>query len=125
MNIGKGLFCRVSVNPITGTATGAIQTISDEVRGGDDFALSKRASTAYVANVFEHELLEVKADGNVKAVVSGVDGTLTGPTSAQFGRTTRDWDVLYVVDSGSVFNPMTGGFDSVEGGKVVAVRLHS
>jgi hypothetical protein len=125
VNIGKGLFCRVPVHPITGTAVGPVAVISNAVGGPDDFALSKSGKKAYIANIFQHSLLKVTDGGKVEEIVRGSDGTLVGPTSAQLGRTSRDRDVLYVVDSGSVFNPQTSGFDSVEGGKVVSVKLHA
>jgi hypothetical protein len=71
-----------------------------------------------------NSLVRVKTNEETEVIAGGPDGAvLVGPTSAQLGRTPLDWDVVYVVSSGAVFNPSTGSYDSMEGGKVVAVRL--
>ncbi|KAF2178009.1 hypothetical protein K469DRAFT_643356 [Zopfia rhizophila CBS 207.26] len=125
VNIGKGLFCRIPINLRTGTANSPVEIISDLVQGADDFALSKTGQTAYIANLLQNSLVRVAADGEVKVIAGGPDGALfIGPTSAQLGRTPLDREVVYVVSSGAVFNPSTGGFDSVEGGKIVAVKVY-
>ncbi|KAF2175375.1 hypothetical protein K469DRAFT_683979 [Zopfia rhizophila CBS 207.26] len=124
-NIGKGLFCRIPIDLRTGAATGPVEIISDDVQGADDFALSETAQTAYVANFLQNLLVRVTAQGKAKIIAGGPDGALFhGPTSAQFGRTPLDRNVVYVVSSGATFNPSaSSGFDFVEGGKVVAVTV--
>ncbi|KAH8702791.1 quino protein amine dehydrogenase beta chain-like protein [Phaeosphaeriaceae sp. PMI808] len=124
-NVGKGLFCRISIDLDTGAATGPVEIISDAVQGADDFALSKTAHTAYVANFLQNSLARVSADGEVQVIAGGPDGALFhGPTSAQFGRTPLDRDIVYVVSSGATFNQSAiSGFDFLEGGKVVAVKV--
>jgi hypothetical protein len=68
--------------------------------------------------------VKVAAGGSTEVVAGGPDGKVfVGPTSAQFGRTLVDRETLYVVSSGAVFNPDTGAYDDVEGGKIVAARV--
>ena len=126
VNIGKGLLGRIPIDSRTGAATGPVEIISDGVRGVDDFALSKTARTVYAASLFQNALVEVASNGETEIIAGGPDGALfVGPTSAQLGRTPQDRNVVYVVSSGAVFDPSTGGFNSVEGGKVVAVKLQN
>ena len=54
-------------------------------------------------------------------IVAGARGLteIAEPTSAQFGRTPADRDVLYVTTAGGLAAPLAGGV--VVGGQVVAV----
>jgi hypothetical protein len=125
VNLGKALFCRIPINSSTGTAIGPAQIIAEHVQG-DDFALGRTGQTAYVANVVQNSLVRIAADGEAKVVAGGPEGSVfIGPTSAQLGRTLVDRHVVYVVSSGAVFNSATGNYESVEGGKVVSVKLGS
>ncbi|KAL1618570.1 hypothetical protein SLS56_010498 [Neofusicoccum ribis] len=112
-NTGKQLFCRVQVDPATGSAVGLYETIAQGF-AGDDLALSTTDDAAYVASGSSNVVQKIFFDGSQALVAGGANSTdVAGATSVVYGRTDQDSDVLYVTTSG-------GG---VGGGKVMAVRV--
>lgn len=110
-NTGRKLFCRVKIDPTTGNATGPYETIVEGF-AGDDFALIDDA--AFVASGSSNAIEKIFFNGTQELVAGGSGSTdVAGATSAMFGVTENDADVLYVTTSG-------GG---VGGGKVVAIRI--
>lgn len=110
-NTGKKLFCRVEIDPTTGMATGPYETLVGGY-AGDDFALIDDA--AFVASGGSNAIEKIFFNGTQELVAGGSGSTdVVGATSAMFGATENDADVLYVTTSG-------GG---VGGGKVVAIRI--
>lgn len=126
VNYGKGIYARVPINLQTGTATGPVEIIYEgtALMGADDFALARKGDAAFIAVLDQNSLVKVTGAGTTEVVAGGADGALfVGPTSAQFGRKAGDRNVLYVVSSGARFNPATGMYEDVEGGKITAVRV--
>ncbi|KAJ9655171.1 hypothetical protein H2201_008868 [Coniosporium apollinis] len=115
VNLGRALFCRVRIDLQTGTAIGPYEIIATGLVG-DDFDITKDG-TAYVTGVISNVVWRVTPDGTVTVVA----GNLTGPTSAQFGRT-KDKNTLYVVTSGAMITPDPINVTFAEGGKVVALE---
>jgi predicted secreted protein len=121
-NSFQEIFCRVKVDLHTGKPLAAIEVVATGVFG-DDFALGK-GGDAYVAGNPLNVITKVGLDGTAKVIAGGLnDTTVAGATSAAFGRTGRDEDVLYVVTNGAKGLPVNGTF--TEGGKVVAVPVSS
>ena len=101
-----------------GTAVGEFEKIADTGLG-DDFAIDERGDV-YLAE--DSTVVRIAPGGRQDLVVGSVNSTaVTGDTSARFGRTEADQDVLYVVTNGGLSSPVNGTY--VEGGKVVAVDL--
>ncbi|KAF2789244.1 hypothetical protein K505DRAFT_313468 [Melanomma pulvis-pyrius CBS 109.77] len=112
-NSATGALSRVAVDCATGRVTGKVETLATGLLDADDFAFGKGGSAVFVARN-TGGVVEVREGG----VVEGLDvGGVLGATSAAFGRTRGDGDVLYVSTIGRV----NGTF--VEGGKVVAIKL--
>jgi hypothetical protein len=117
-NFFKGLLCRVPVNSVTGIATGPEQIISSKLGILDDLAIGANdGQPSYVMQYLAGSIARVTDDGNVDPVAKGLEY----PTSAQFGRTKGDGNVLYVSSSGNPLGPTLKGV--FEGGKVYAVNL--
>ncbi|KAH7137745.1 hypothetical protein EDB81DRAFT_656164 [Dactylonectria macrodidyma] len=120
VNALRGLFCRVKVDLSTGKAIGQYEIISTEVPG-DDFAISEK-DVAYVTENGQNSLERVYLDGRKELVIGGLNSTvIPGATSAAFGRTRKDRDILYITTAGGQAAPVNGTY--VEGGKVVAVAI--
>ncbi|KAH6614994.1 hypothetical protein C7974DRAFT_436941 [Boeremia exigua] len=120
VNAQRQLYCRVKIDLSTGMALGPYEVITTEI-SGDDFAMAADG-TAYVTTNAENGLERVTADGQKTLVAGGLNSTVVaGATSAAFGRTRKDKDVVYVVTSGAQGFPVGGTFS--EGGKVVAVPV--
>ncbi|KAM6479394.1 hypothetical protein HDV62DRAFT_136633 [Trichoderma sp. SZMC 28011] len=108
------LFGRVPVNG-SGNAVGDFEIILTGIIG-DDFAITPQA--AYVAGNPTNVVTEVKLDGESKVIAGSINSSLVaGATSAHFGRTAQDSNVLYVTTTGTVNATFT------EGGKIVALDL--
>lgn len=112
-NYNTGVFGRVSLDMSTGISTGPHQPMATASAGLDDFALSPFSDEAFVVNQYQGEVLRINIGGkDITAldVVAGAKGSVpvTGPTSAQFGRTEKDSHILYV---------------STNNGKIMAVKL--
>lgn len=117
-NFFKGILCRVPIHPTEGTPTGPIQILADGLGILDDLAVADDG-TAYVMQYLQGSVIAVHEDGRRDVVAEGLDR----PTSAQFGRTEIDRDVLYVVGSGNPLGPYVRGV--FEGGRVYAIDLSS
>ena len=77
-----------------GSTTSAVQVLTDKALAVDDFALSD-AGIVYAAGA--NTLWQVSTDGHTTEFVGGPNSTvLQGITSARFGRTAVDQDVLYL-----------------------------
>ncbi|KAI0016059.1 hypothetical protein F4780DRAFT_798701 [Xylariomycetidae sp. FL0641] len=92
----------------------------------DDFAIRQDTGEMYAATNHDGTLLAVRADGSRQQVVvvvvvagSATSLALAGDTACAFGRGHGDREVLYVVTSGALGDPVNGTV--TEGGKVVAV----
>ena len=64
---------------------------------------------------------EVGRDGESQVIIAGIVNSteIAEPTSAQFGRTAADREVLYVTTGGGLAAPVDG--DEIVGGQLVAV----
>lgn len=114
-NSATGVLSKVAIDCDTGELHGGVETLADDMVDADDFAIRKDG-TVYVARN-KGSLVEVLKGGE-KADIAGLEAEdLLGPTSAAFGRTKGDENVLYVSTIGRV----NGTF--VEGGKVVAIKI--
>jgi hypothetical protein len=112
-NMYTGVFGRIPFDQATGAATGQSESVANVNKGADDFALSPFSDEAYVVNQYQGGVFRVNLNGtgmaNADLVAGGPkSGAIASPTSAQFGRTSKDGRTLYVT---------TGG------GKIVAVKL--
>ena len=119
-NSAQAILATISINS-DGTAAGPAQKIASAPKGTfyDDFALD-RYGDAFLATGNGDSIEEVKRDGSGQIIAGAVNTTeIAQPTSAQFGRTVRDRNVLYVTTAGGLAVPIDG--DVVVGGQVVAV----
>ena len=117
-NLATSLFGKVAISA-DGTATGPIQKVSTSATFGDDFGLAGDG-TAYVAG--DNTLWRVRLDGTTDAIVGGANSTaLQGITSAQFGRTRDDQDVVYMGTQGGMLFLPPGA--QVHGGQLLAVNV--
>lgn len=118
-NTVQRLIGRVKIDKKTGKAAGPYHIIAQgqTISVPDDFAVAKDGSVYLTSPLAAPEgdtLQKVSLNGKVE-LVAKVDG----PTAAQFGRTSRDKNVLYLSSM--------GGFGAngapKQGGKVIAVNL--
>jgi hypothetical protein len=115
-NFYRGILCRVPLDPISAAITGPVQIIAKDLKILDDLAVSEDG-TAYVMQYLDGSVARVHLNGSSEVVAIGLDR----PTSAQFGRTAGDKNVLYVSSSGNPLGPtLRGVFD---GGRVYAIDL--
>lgn len=116
----RGVFAKVPICA-NGTALGPAVTIANTI--GDDFTFDGAGNALVATNVLnslDRITTSGAGAGNVSVVVGSVNSsTLAGSTAAQFGRTLRDRNVLYVTTSGGLASPVNGTF--TQGGKVVAI----
>lgn len=115
-NTLQNTVCKIPIDPLTGSVTGPVKVITNNLLGPDDFTLDT-AGRPYVASFSTNQLEAVKPNGDLVVIATG----LVGPTSAAFGRTADDSTTIYVTTSGT----MVVGFHVVlvEGARVVAVKL--
>lgn len=119
-NLATNLVGRLKIT-ITGDAAGPVQTVTTSALLADDFALADEG-TVYVAGF--NTLWKVASDGGTIAVAGGPNSTtVQGITSARFGRTVLDHDVLYMATEGGVFNDPPGS--EVHGGQLLAVNMRA
>lgn len=119
-NSAQGILATIPIN-LDGTAAGPARKIASAAKGTvyDDFALN-RYGDAFVATESGDSVVEVRRDGSMRTIAGAVNTTeIAEPTSAQFGRTVVDRDVLYVTTAGGLAFPIDGHL--VVGGQVVAV----
>lgn len=113
---GSNFLGRVAISP-NGSQIGPIEVVAN-LTFPDDFALQDDG-TAFVAGA--NTLWRVSPQGKVDVLVGGVNDTvLEGATSAQFGRTEVDKDVLYVGTNGGLLAPVDG---IVHGGQLAAINV--
>ncbi|KAL9093031.1 MAG: hypothetical protein Q9165_004169 [Trypethelium subeluteriae] len=114
-NFGDNLLGRFQIG-VNGTARGRIETIAN-LTNPDDFAVATNG-LVYVAG--DNKLYRASLNGSVDILAGGVhDPTLAGCTSAQFGRTSLDHDVLYIGTNGGILSPVNG----IHGGQVLALNV--
>jgi hypothetical protein len=104
-----------------GSATGSVEDVVKYAPGhveGDDFALDSEGY-AWVTTNSANSLMKVDVrTGAIKKILGGQNQTvIAGADSAQFGRTRRDRNILYITTTGGIVVPAPGG---IVGGKVVA-----
>ena len=119
-NTAQALLAKVRIHT-NGTAAGPAEKIVSLPEGTfpDDFALNRHGD-AFVTTAPGDSIAEVTRNGSIRIIAGVVNTTeIAEPTSAQFGRTPGDRDVLYVVTAGGLDAPIDG--DVVVGGQVVAV----
>ncbi|OCL15315.1 quino protein amine dehydrogenase beta chain-like protein [Glonium stellatum] len=126
-NSFRELFCRVAVNPSGGEALGEYEILATGIEG-DDFALAiseDGITTAYITGDPSNVLTRVEIEpghAEVKVIAGNENSTIiAGDTSAAFGRTKKDKEILYVVTNGGIAAPVNGTF--IEGGKVLAIQV--
>ncbi|KAI8294244.1 hypothetical protein K4K56_002811 [Colletotrichum sp. SAR 10_98] len=89
----------------------------------DDFALAAD-DTAYIAGMERNQLIQVLADGQTTTIAGEPDNLeVAASTSARFGRTPVDSNVLYVTTSGGALQRIFGNY--TEPAKIVAVKLNN
>lgn len=119
-NTFRQLFGRIPINTTTGAASGTYEIIGTEFMV-DDFAVDEQDHT-YAAAGFVNEVFKIAQHGKTRLVVGKTNSSsVLGATSAVFGRTWLDKDVLYITTSGGQASALDGL--SIEGGKVVALFL--
>lgn len=104
-----------------GTATSAVQILTNKTLAADDFALSDDG-IVYAAGA--NTLWQVSADGHTAAFVGDPSSTvLQGITSSRFGRTAVDKDVLYMSTQGGLLEDPPGS--TIHGGQLLAVNVNA
>jgi len=125
-NLFTGDFSRIPINATSATAAAVGESLGNVGFGADDFAMSPFSEEAFVVNQSRNQVIRVDITGTKKVNVLAGDpnsGLIAAPTSAQFGRTSKDARTLYVTTSGGT--PLTAGLPDAGsgGGKVVAIKL--
>ena len=116
-NLGSNLLGRIPISQ-NGSALGPVENVTTSMIFPDDFAVAPNG-TAYVAG--GNTLYRVQPGGKVEALAGGPnDLVLEGATSAQFGRTRMDQDVLYIGTNGGILAPVQG---VVHGGQLLAINV--
>ena len=119
-NSAQALLGRIRIHA-NGTAAGPAEEVAPGPPGTfyDDFALDRHGD-AFLSTQPGDSIAEVSVNGSTRIIAGVVNTTeIAEPTGAQFGRTTADGHVLYVVTAGGLAFPIDG--DVVVGGQVVAV----
>lgn len=124
-NSAQALLARISIHA-NGTAAGPAVKIASAPNGTffDDFALDHHrngSANAFLTTQNGDSIAEVSLSNGSTRIIAGMMGSMeiAEPTSAQFGRTKEDRDVLYVTTAGGLAAPLNGSV--VVGGQVVAV----
>lgn len=119
-NSAQALLAEVRINA-NGTAAGPAKKIASAANGTiyDDFAISRHGDV-FLTTGSGDSIAEVTRNGSQRIIASVVNTTeIAEPTSAQFGRTLEDRNVLYVTTAGGFGSRIDG--DVVVGGQLVAV----
>lgn len=118
-NLATNTVGKVAITP-SGNAAGPVQVLSSKALAVDDLALSDDG-TVYAAGL--NTLWQVMVDGHTTAFVGGPNSTvIQGITSARFGRTAVDKDVLYMSTQGGLLEDPFGSL--VRGGQLLAVNVN-
>ncbi|KZV90797.1 hypothetical protein EXIGLDRAFT_719923 [Exidia glandulosa HHB12029] len=106
-----------------GTPTGPVKFIAQNVGSLDDFALSPCGSYAWDVANGQNELFKISLKNGTATLIAGAldSALIPGATSAAFGRTSKDKNVVYVTTSGALAAPINGTY--VEGAKIVAFNV--
>lgn len=121
-NTVQSLLGRVLIDISTGKAKGSFTVFASgsAISVPDDFAVARDGSV-YVARPLAapqgDTLQHVTLSGEVTTIAVG--GDVAGSTAVAFGRTKKDWNVVYL----STMGGFGGGGVSEAGGRVVAVAL--
>ena len=120
-NSQQEIYGSVPING-NGRATGPVKIIAKNAVGGiDDFALDPQGN-AFVAQGIGNQIAKITAAGVETEVAGNLNSTeLPGTTSARFGRTRKDRNVLYVTTQGGLTGPINGTV--TVGGKLAAVTV--
>lgn len=120
-NYAQKLLAKIEINP-NGTAAGKAIVVARSPTEAtfDDFAQDWRGD-AFLATGPGNSIEKVGRDGKPQVIIAGnVNSTeIAEPTSAQFGRTAADREVLYVTTGGGLATPVNG--DEIVGGQLVAI----
>ena len=104
----------------SGDAASAIQILTSKALAADDLTVSD-VGIVYAAG--SNTLWQVMADGRTTAFVGGPNSTvIQGVTSARFGRTALDKDVLYLPTQGGLLEDPPGS--TIHGGQLLAVNVN-
>lgn len=117
-NLNRGIFGRVPISLSTGDPTGPIEVI---VRGvqGDDFAISRDGTTAWIAMNGQSSLVEVDIPAK-RARIVAESSYLASTSAVSLGRTLLDRESLYISSAG-VLDGVMGRNDNTTGGIVARV----
>ena len=120
-NSAEKLLAEIEINP-DGTAAGKAILVARSPTGAtfDDFALDW-CGDAFLATGPGTSIEEVGRDGEPQVIIADIVNSteIAEPTSAQFGRTAADREVLYMITGGGLAGPVDG--DEIVGGQLVAV----
>lgn len=118
VNSNDARFLRVGIDRYS-AAAGPFEIVADNL-GADDFAFDDRGNAYLTSHIFD-SVIRLTPDGARSRVAGGQDNTLVaGTTSAAFGRTRADSQILYVATDGGIFAPVNG---QVGPGRVLSVNL--
>ena len=124
-NSAQALFAKIDIHP-DGTAVRAAEVIAHAPTGTtyDDFALDRRGD-AFLSTAQGNTIEKVGRTGEPQVIVAGDANSteIAEPTSAQFGRTRADRNILYVTTGGGLLAPING--NEVVGGQLVAVDIRA
>lgn len=113
------LYCRVRIDPLTGTAQGQYEVIATNALA-DDIAVTQDG-VAYLAGLDDNVIRRIFTNGTQEVILGNINSTqVVGPTAAAFGRRNHDTYVLYIATSGGQAAPVNGIY--TEGGRVLALR---
>lgn len=120
VNTPKQLYCRVCVDTLSGQSLGPYEIISQGVLA-DDFAISPRG-VGYLAGLTHNIITRVFVNGTREAVAGSSNSTaVMTATSAAFGRTSQDSNVLYITTGGETSHPVNNTYS--RGGKIMALTV--
>ena len=121
-NLDAGFFASLPIST-HGTALAPAKKIAAPILANsayDDFALDKKGNAWITTGIGNGINLLDPNTGKQKIAAGNLNSTeIAGPTSAAFGRTAKDRDILYVVTGGAQAGPVNGTI--IVGAQVVAV----
>lgn len=118
-NLATNSVGKVAIT-LDGSAASTTQMLTTKALAADDFALS---DNGIVYAVGANTLWQVSADGHAVASVGGPNSTvLQGITTARFGWTAVDKDVLYLSTQCGLLEDPPGS--EVHGGQLLAINVN-
>lgn len=119
-NLATNSVGKLTITP-EGRAANRTQVLTTKALAADDFALS---DTGIVYAAGANTLWRASADGHTVAFVGDPNSTvIQGITSARFGRTALDNDVLYLSTQGGLLEDPPGS--AVHGGQLLALNINA